>query len=473
MRSKKFIMKKQALNENDNKIGRQYHRNLEGRLMVIKKWSIIIVLIIILSCRCFALADTAATTATAGATGKTFYFRGAFYLDWMGFKTGDSELYNRLSTRLNATLWNRPGDGWTMFIDVRNRYTMGEGGNNQLILYDVRLSFDSLKSKLFFALGQMNLYDTAGIGQLTGGLAGFKLNRYLAAGIYGGFEPDIYNTKWNTAYQKYGIFARYIGHGAKQVSLSYNLVRFESKNERQFIYVSALLPLNRYFILYGNVEYELDPLVKSPDRLSRLFVNARVNLTKYADVTAHYSSGRGLDYHQFLLEQSQDPTSQNNEIERFYYNETYGVRLSIKPFKDVRFYLSRQESTQKDLEIKNHTTGFGVSVYDLLKSGVSLYGNYNLNRGEASESDTYYISASKNFGKLSWSLSYANYYNGVRFSGSGTPEIVRILLPDQQTYSTDLFLILSRWLAISLDYSYLAQTGSPQHQFFVRLILRK
>lgn len=439
--------------------------------MVNKKWLFII--IVVLSCRCFVLADTATTAANAGATGKTFYFRGAFYMDWMGFKTGDADLYNRLSARLNATLWNRPGEGWTMFIDVRNRYTMGEAGKNQLILYDLRLSFDSLKSKLFFALGQMNLYDTAGIGQLTGGLAGFKLNRYLSAGLYGGFEPDIYNNKWSTAYQKYGIFARYIGHGAKQFSLSYNLVRFENKNERQFIYAAGLLPLSSYFILYGDVEYELNPTVKSPDRLSRLFVNARVNLGKYADVTAHYSSGRGLDYHQFLLEQSQDPSTQNNEIERFYYNQTYGVRLSIKPFKNLRFYLSRQESEQKDLKIKNHTTGFGISVYDLLKSGVSLYGNFNMNRGEASESDTYYISASRSFGKLSWSLSYANYYNGVRFTVGGTPEIVRILLPDQQTYSTDLFLILNRWLAFSLDYSYLAQAGSPQHQFFVRMILRK
>jgi outer membrane usher protein FimD/PapC len=173
------------------------------------------------------------------------------------------------------------------------------------------------------------------------------------------------------------------------------------------------------------------------------------------------------------LEQSQDPTSQNNEIERFYYNQTYGVRLSIKPFKNARFYLSRQESEQKDLKIKNHTTGFGFSVYNLLKTGISLYGNYNMNRGDSSESDTYYISASRSFGKVSWSLSYANYYNGVRFTVGGTPEIVRILLPDQQTYSTDLFLILNRWLAFSLDYSYLAQTGSPQHQFFVRLIIRK
>jgi hypothetical protein len=123
--------------------------------------------------------------------------------------------------------------------------------------------------------------------------------------------------------------------------------------------------------------------------------------------------------------------------------------------------------------IRNHTTGFGFSAGDILRSGISLYGNYNLNRGDASEADTYYISASRSFGKLSWSLSYANFYNGVRFDAHGTPQVVRIELPDQRTFSSDWFLAFNRGLAVALDYSYLRQAGLSEHQFFVRLILRK
>ena len=93
--------------------------------------------------------------------------------------------------------------------------------------------------------------------------------------------------------------------------------------------------------------------------------------------------------------------------------------------------------------------------------------------GDASEADTYYISASRSFGKLSWSLSYANFYNGVRFDAHGTPQVVRIELPDQRTFSSDWFLAFNRGLAVALDYSYLSQAGLDEHQFFVRLILRK
>jgi hypothetical protein len=423
-----------------------------------RKW---IVFLLILSCG-YGLAEDKK---------RDFYVRGAFYQDWMGFKSGDNDLYNRVSSRLKFTLWNRPGEGWTVFLDVRNRYTLSEGGKNRFIMYDVRISYDRLKHKFFLSLGQMNLYDTAGIGQLTGVVAGYKLNRYLSVGAYGGLQPNIYETKWDSGYNKYGVFVRYRGSGAKQFSASFNRIVFEGKTERQFLYGSVLLPLKRTFILYGNLEYELDSGTGSEDRLSRLFLNGRVNLSTFADITAHYSSGRGLDYHRYLLEQSQDPTLQDNEIERYYYNETYGVRLSIKPSKNIRFFASRRESEQKDRNIKNHTTGFGISTTDILKTGVSVYGYYNLNRGDASESDSYYVSLSRSFGKLTCNLNYANYFNGLRFISGNEPVLLH--LPDHKTISAGLFYIVNRFLAFSLDYAYTDQSEYNEHQFFVRVILRK
>ena len=134
-----------------------------------KKWFIILLIL-------------SSFPVTAEDKGKEFYLRGALYQDWMGFKSGDNDFYNRISSRLKLTLWNKPGEGWTLFLDVRNRYTLGEDGANQLIMYDVRLSYDSLKRRFFFSLGQMNLYDTAGIGQLTGLVLGYRLNKYLSVG---------------------------------------------------------------------------------------------------------------------------------------------------------------------------------------------------------------------------------------------------------------------------------------------------
>lgn len=419
------------------------------------------------------VALLSAVPGAAAGKGRDFFWRGALYQDWMGFVSNGAELVSRLNTRLNLTLFNQPGDGWTASLDVRNRFATGEGVANRLLVYDAHLAYDSLRSRVFMALGQMNLYDVAGIGQLAGIMAGYKFDRALSAGAYGGLANDLYDGKLSFNYQKYGVFMRYAGTGARQIAVSCNLLRFDSQVERLFLYSSLLLPLGNVLVVYGNGEYELNGNTAAGDRLTRLFVNARANISRYADVTASFSSGRGMDYHQFLLEQSQEPGLQNSEIERFYYNQTYGVRLSLMPIRQLRFHVTRQESELKDAGIRNHTTGFGFAAGDIFRSGISLYGNYNLNRGDDSEADTYYVSLARDFGKVSLNLSYANFFNGVRFSASGTPEVVRIALPKQQTFSGDLFLALNRSLAISLNYAYVYQADYSDQQFFVRLILRK
>lgn len=408
-------------------------------------------------------------------SGEPFFWRAALYQDFLGFKSEGVDLYSRLSSRLQLTLWHKPGDGWTVSIDVRSRNTLGDKGKSQWIIYDARLSYDRQKSRLFLSLGQMNLYDTAGIGELTGAVIAYKPSRYLSLGGYGGLEPDLYNTTWDTGANKFGLFVRYAGPAARQFALSLNRLGYDGKTERQYLYSSLLFPFKHLFVLYGNVEYELGSRIKSADRLSRLFLNARLNLSQYIDITANYSSGRGLDFRRFLLEQSQDPDLQNGstEIERYYYNEVYGVRLSIKPTRNVRLYIAKRESERKDRGIENHTLQLGLSLFDILKSGISLYGNYNMNRGDASESDAYYVSVSRSFSRLSLALSFANTFNGVRFVGEGTPQVFH--LPERKTISADLSLVLSRALVLALDYAYSteAQGGDRAHQFFIRVIFRK
>ena len=118
-------------------------------------------------------------------------------------------------------------------------------------------------------------------------------------------------------------------------------------------------------------------------------------------MTASYSSGKGLDFHRYLIEASQDPTLFNQDIERFYYSSYYGVRVSVKPVRGLRLSVSRQESRQNDLGIVNHTWRFGASAWNLLGQGLSFVGNYALNRGDLSESDSYYVSLAKDFGRFS------------------------------------------------------------------------
>jgi len=402
---------------------------------------------------------------------KDFYWRGALYFDWFGAKYENSPFFHQLSTRLRLEMVNRRGDGWTFLLDSRDRLRLSEKRGNRVILYDARILFDKQKNPLFLSLGQMNLYDTAGIGQLLGGIAGFKIGQDFLVGGYGGLESSIYIDRLENNYQKYGVFARYRGSFGKRFSLSYNLLRFSGATERQYVYAGTMFPFVKTFTLYGNLEYELASNVRNEDRLSRAFVNVRWDPSRAVDITAFYSSGRGLDYHRYILERSQDPTLNDTELERFYYSCQYGLRLSVKPVQGVRVYVSRMESEQKDLDIRNHTWRFGGSAGNMLGSGITFYGNYVWNRGEMSESDSYYVALSRDFGRLSFYGSFSNTFNGVRYDHRNeTPEVIR--LNDNKTFTTQIFVPITRVIAASLEYEYFLQEESNQHLFFMRLILR-
>ncbi len=412
-----------------------------------------------------------ATILPAAEPGNDFYFKGVYYQDWMAVKGDDADMYNRLSSRFKLIFWNRPGDGWTASIDLRNRYTLNNKGGNQFVLYDAKILFSSMKSKFFLSIGQMNLYDMAGIGELTGIAGGYKPIKNVSLGGYYGMEPDIYNFRIDSEYRKYGAFLQYLGPGAKKVSVSYNNLSFEGETERQFVYSSIFFPFKRLFILFGTAEYELADTVTNEDKLARLFLNARFNISRKINITGNYSSGRGLDFHRFLLEKEENQLFQTTEIERYYYTKTFGIRLGIKPVRNLRLSISRRQSENVDDGIKNNTTRFGFSTINILKSGFSLVANYDMNRGGRSESDSYYISTSKYFGKLSVSLGYANYLNGIYISENNLPELIHI--PDRRTISVNLFLIINRHLAFSLDYAYSFQTDYKENQFFIRMIVRK
>lgn len=401
----------------------------------------------------------------------SFYARGAFYLDWFGAKYEETDFFSQVSTRLKMELISRRGNGWTLQLDARDRFRTGEASNNQVLLYNARLHFERPQSRILFAIGQMNLYDTAGIGQLLGGVLGFKINPDWLLGGYAGWDSSVYINRVESGYRKFGLFGRFLGTKGKRLSLSYNQIRYSGMTERQYFYAGAMYPVERMLVFYGNFEYELASYVSGSDRLSRVFFNARWDPTRAVDLIAFYSSGRGLDFHRYVLEKSQDPDLNDGELERFYYSLQYGLRLSVKPTKMLRLYLSRRESEQKDDNIRNHTWQLGGSAGNILDSGLTVYGSYSRNHGEISESDSYFLSLSRDFGPVSWNASFSNTYNGVRFSNTNSePEIVH--LSDYKTLSTQFFVPINRTFAASVEYEYFVQENDNQHLIFLRLIIR-
>jgi len=407
----------------------------------------------------------------AEKTSREFYMRGGFYLDWFSARYEGDINSNQLSFRLKSELINKRGSGWNLLIDTRDRLRVGEEPDNHVLLYDACLNYEKNGSPLFISLGQLNLYDTAGIGQLLGGAVGFKLKSNTLIGAYAGLESSIYINRIDSDYSKFGLFARYLGTKGKRFTASYNQIRYSGSTERQYVYTGTLFPVNRSLVLYGNFEYELAAQIKKEDRLSRLFTNVRWSPLEKIDFQVHYSSGKGLDFHRYLVERSQDPTLSEQELERFYYSKQYGLRVSFKPQQGLRFYVARQESEQKDLQVRNHTWRFGASATNLFKIGISAYGNYSINRGEISESNSFRLSLTKDIGPASLNISFSNTFNGIRYD-SRTGSVTIIHLDDHKTLASNVFVSISRMLAVSAEYQYFLQKDDNQHLFFLRLMLR-
>ena len=413
----------------------------------------------------------AGTRLAGQSSGASFYQKGTIYLDWNGSRYSDGTFFNQVSARFRFDLINRPGQGWTLTVDARDRIGIRGDATNQLILYNARLTYDKPGSRFYLAPGQMNLYDTAGIGSLLGGMGGFKLSRDIMVGGYGGFESTPYINRLDTKYLKAGAFVRWLGPQGRTIGLTFNHLRYEGSVERQYAYANVFLPVRKIFVFYGNAEYELGNHVDGTNRLSRLFGNIRLDLGRWADLTASYSSGRGLDFHGYLIAASQDPTIYDQNVERFYYTGYYGVRLSLKPTRTVRLSVSRQESQQKDLGVRNHTWRFGASAWNILGQGISAVGDYALNRGDLSESDTYYISLTKDFGRFSLNGSYSNSFNGMRLDSSGgDPQLIH--LDNYRNVSLGTLIRLGRGLSASIEYGGFLQSGLNEHFLFVRMIYR-
>jgi hypothetical protein len=418
-----------------------------------------------------ALLAAGASVPAAALDGASLYGRGTLFLDAMGFRYGDGPFSSRISSRLRFEFLDRPGSGWTLSLDARGRMDPGEEGTDRVLLYDARLSYDKPGSPFSLALGQMNLYDSAGIGRLLGGLAGLKVGSAVLLGSYAGLEPGLDVGRLDSKHLKFGLFARYRGKQGRSLSLSLNRVLYDGRTERSFLFTGGLLPVGRFVVLFGNAEYELGSAVASADRLSRLFFNVRISPAPFLDLSAFYSSGRGLDFHKFQLETSRDPSLGPADIDRYYYSLQYGIRVDIKPTSMLRLFLARQESEQKDEAIRNHTWRLGGSWTDLLGTGLTLYGGYSRHRGPFSESDSFTFSLDKTFGPLSWTWSFSNTYNGLRWASTGdAPQLIR--LQDSPTMGSQAMVTISRNLAVSAEFELVLRKEAAEQLGLLRVILR-
>jgi hypothetical protein len=112
-----------------------------------------------------------------------------------------------------------------------------------------------------------------------------------------------------------------------------------------------------------------------------------------------------------------------------------------------------------------------VSAWEVAGSGITLYGSYDFNRGDRSESDSYRVSISRAFGKLLWTGYFSSTFNGVRFdAATGRPRILP--LADHRTFSNDFFFTLTDAVSLSLEHDLSRRGEEDETTLIFPLMLR-
>ena len=88
---------------------------------------------------------------SAGAATNPYYLRTTFYLDWFGARYQEGFSLNQLSSRLRFEYSNNSSRDWTFLLDVRDRYNIQEGSQNQFILYDARVIYNPQNKPYYFS----------------------------------------------------------------------------------------------------------------------------------------------------------------------------------------------------------------------------------------------------------------------------------------------------------------------------------
>ena len=225
--------------------------------------------------------------------------------------------------------------------------------------------------------------------------------------------------------------------------------------------------------IFGNMEYELGQGIRTEDRLSRLFLNARLDVSRYVDVTGFFSSGRGLGFPQLCPRPLPGPSAPGQGSRAvFLQRAVWGQGGDQTREEPETARVPAGEPAEGPGHIQSHLEAgrFGHRHHEerrlrlrglLLQSGQPVGIRFLLSVAEPDFRAGILLSSPSPIPTTACGSC----------PRAGNPQIIH--LDGYKTISANVFVPLTRRLSISAEYSYFLQKNANEHQFFVRLLFRK
>ena len=261
-------------------------------------------------------------------------------------------------------------------IDARATGYPSSDRDARISLYDAYVGGSLLGGKLGVRVGQMWLNELGALGSVGG--AGVEYRHQTAAGtryragLFGGLEPLHFDTGYASGVRKGGIWAAYDGHAARRHVLAFVAIQNEGVKERSVISTTNFIPAGKSFFLYQIAEYDLHgPGGSGSGDLSYFFATARVLPVAAVELQLNYHQGRSIDARS-ITNDIVDGRPVDPRLLEGYLFESVGGRVSVNVSRTVRVHAAyAQEKNNREDTAYPRVSG-GVSVRDVLGSGVDV-----------------------------------------------------------------------------------------------------
>lgn len=360
-------------------------------------------------------------------------------------------------------------------IDARATTYPSSDRDERISLYDAYVGGSLLGGKLGVRVGQMWLNDLGALGSVGGAGVEYRHltpagTRYRA-GLFGGLEPLHFDTGYASGVQKGGIWAAYDGHAARRHVLGFVAIRNEGVKERSVISTTNFIPAGKRFFLYQIAEYDLHgPGGEGGGDLSYFFTTVRVLPAAAVEVQLNYHQGRSLDARS-ITNDIIEGRPVNPRLLEGYLFESAGGRLTFNVSRTVRLHAAyAQERNNRDDSSHPRTSG-GVSVRDILGSGIDVTTYASRVDREQGPYTSVYASLGRSLGTRWYvSLDYTSSLSVLRVASGGGPTVET--RPQADRYSLMTQVNIGRRYSLFLNLERVDEDAASEDRLATGLSIR-
>jgi hypothetical protein len=338
-----------------------------------------------------------------------------------------SQTYGDLTTAVTYQQNEHDGDGLEYGLDFRHSSYLGRQRPSRISLYEGYVGGRFKDGRVRARAGHLWMNDLGTLGSVAGAAVEARgktdsidsgLGR-LRAGVFGGIEPNVYDTGYVQDVRKFGGYFAIDGAGARRHVVGYVTSHRAGLNERSVVTVANFVPVKQKFFLYQAAEYDVQaPLGRAQSGLTYLIANARLSPVDRLEFQTSYNRGRSIDVRGLGDDILNGRALTTSSLEGLSY-ESVSERVTVEPVRRLRVFASIGRDKNNRDDVATDRMMFGASMFAVRGAGVDVTASDTIVDRPTGRYHSRYVSVGRQLGrKVYVSGDYSSAVSVLRFSRS-------------------------------------------------------